>query len=358
MERIQLFKTETLFIVGAGASKEANLPVGNELKSIIAKSIDIRFGGTGRQQESGDYEIMEALRAHASMRSTNENSRINVNDYLHAGWRIRDAMPQASSIDTFIDSHDGDEGIETCGKLAIAKAILEAEKASLLYVNHRRGDERPSFERLGNTWYSRIWQALTMERKRSELRDIFHNTGFIVFNYDRCIEHFFFHALQNFYGVNEGEAAKLSSSLRVHHPYGKVGDLPWQDGELRVEFGASPRGQGLLAISKQIKTFTEQVDDAHTLNEMRAMIGAAKNLVFLGFGFHEQNMQLLRPVVPPSTKRVFATSKGISSADRDVIENEIAELYGPEIGERLPIHTRTQITCCDLFDEYWRSLMA
>lgn len=43
-------------------------------------------------------------------------------------------MPQSISIDNFIDSHKGDKEIELCGKLAIVRAVLEAEAKSDAFV--------------------------------------------------------------------------------------------------------------------------------------------------------------------------------------------------------------------------------
>ena len=52
---------KTVFVIGAGASKEANLPTELELKSKIAQLLDIRFPD-GYDQKSGDYTICEAFR--------------------------------------------------------------------------------------------------------------------------------------------------------------------------------------------------------------------------------------------------------------------------------------------------------
>ena len=43
-----------VLVLGAGASKEVNLPIGTELKSEIARLLDIRFE-FGSRQKSGDY---------------------------------------------------------------------------------------------------------------------------------------------------------------------------------------------------------------------------------------------------------------------------------------------------------------
>ena len=117
-----MFYSKTLFVVGAGASKEAGLPTGNELTATIAKKVDIKFRDFN-DQFSGDFEIAAALRSHAS---DVDGPPGDINPYLPACWHIRDAMPQAISIDSFID-HQGDDKIEVCGKLAIVRSILEAQ---------------------------------------------------------------------------------------------------------------------------------------------------------------------------------------------------------------------------------------
>lgn len=47
--------SKTVFVIGAGASKEANLPTGEELKSSISSFLDIRF--EYNTQIKGDYLI-------------------------------------------------------------------------------------------------------------------------------------------------------------------------------------------------------------------------------------------------------------------------------------------------------------
>jgi hypothetical protein len=83
-----------VLVVGAGASKEAELPTGDELKQKIAEVLDIRFND-GVIRSSGDALIEEAFR-----RMTREVSgHSDINPFLHVCWRIRDAMPLAASID-------------------------------------------------------------------------------------------------------------------------------------------------------------------------------------------------------------------------------------------------------------------
>ena len=123
-------RKKTVIVVGAGASVEAGFPTSTKLKEQIAALLDIKFGRGGTKKISGDDLITEALR-----RTQQKSGSGDINPYLHAGWEIRDGLPQAVSIDSFIDARQGNKLIELCGKLAIVRAILEAEKRSRLYVD-------------------------------------------------------------------------------------------------------------------------------------------------------------------------------------------------------------------------------
>lgn len=350
-----MFRSKTVFVVGAGASKEAGLPIGRELKPKIARCTGIWFGHDF-ELERGDHKIVEALRLHASSRSQIEGRKVSINDYLPAGRRISSAMPQASSIDAFIDSHDGNEAIEICGKLAIAKTILDAERSSTMYFDQRRGEIQPAFEQLEDTWFARLLQALTTNCRKSHIEGIFDQIAVITFNYDRCIEHFLYCSLQNFYGITPKEAASLLKSLRIFHPYGKVGHLPWQNAGSNTLFGATAKESDLLLIAKQIRTFTEQIDDEQSLSEMRTIIATAHQIVFLGFAFHEQNMEILRPGNEAGISRVLATGKGLSDSDCNIVRAQIEWSYRRANGQAPSTNLRNDLTCSGLFDEFWRTL--
>lgn len=96
--------SKTVFILGAGASAEVELPVGEALTKPITDLVDIRFDRGN--WISGDPLIVDALQNHVRKTSP---SNPDINPYLHAGWRIRDAMPLAASIDNFLDGHREDK---------------------------------------------------------------------------------------------------------------------------------------------------------------------------------------------------------------------------------------------------------
>jgi hypothetical protein len=55
--------SKTVFVIGAGASNEVDLPVGTGLKDEIAGFLNIKFEN-GLHQISGDQTIWEAVRVH------------------------------------------------------------------------------------------------------------------------------------------------------------------------------------------------------------------------------------------------------------------------------------------------------
>ena len=76
----------------------------------------------------GDDDVFRALKKHPC-------NNDELNKYLDAGTRYFRARHQAISIDNYLDAHQSDKYTILCGKLGIAKTILESEQKSLLYYD-------------------------------------------------------------------------------------------------------------------------------------------------------------------------------------------------------------------------------
>ena len=338
---------KTLLIVGAGASKEAGLPTGAELKADIASRLNLEF--EDRRQTSGDAEIVQALFRHTQA----EDGSKKIEPYVEAAIQIHDAMPLAPSIDTFIDNHRGNERIETCGKLAIVRSILEAERNSEIFIAPQSRKPKIDFKKIEKTWFGMFWKLLTDGARRDTIASRIKSVSFINFNYDRCIEHFLYHALRDYFGISDSETADLINEVEIVHPYGTVGYLPWQSGNSVVPFGDQKTGADLLSRSTEIKTFTERVEDRVTVDLMRQLVQTAKRVVFLGFAFHSQNLELIKPDEPTQVKRVYLTRKGISQSDYQDVEPRIYKFFG---NVNINLYSEHEMTCSKLFGEYWRRL--
>lgn len=338
----------TVLVLGAGSSFEAGLPVGAQLKTAIANLLDIRFENFGRGGHTGDNGIVEAFRAVTR----------DINPLLHDSWRIRDAMPQALSIDNFLDAHRGQAQIELAGKLGIVQSILQAERASKLFINPNANPPTLNFATLQNTWFNKFFQTLTENCRFEDLKGRLRSIVIVNFNYDRCIDHFLLHSIQNYYLVDPQAAAQALSHLRILHPYGSVGSLPHVNPSQpmnHVALGANFQGNRLLEVSRGIKTFTEGTDETSSeILAIRELVQNAKRLVFLGFAYHPLNMELLFPKPDAITERnglVLGTAYGISESDKKAISKDLHERSGIAGEYEFP-----DLTCSDFFVKYSRTL--
>lgn len=363
-----MYKSKTTFIIGAGASYELGFPTGEELKQQIAKAIHIKFEH-GTSQTAGSYNIAEALRKFSDYR-TNDGSK-EYNKYLHAGRHAASSMPQAISIDNFVENQE-DDYITKIAKLGIADCIISAENDCLNSFIIDKYSEEINWDDFQKNWIHKFCQTLTEGSRKSKIDELFKNLEFIIFNYDRCVEYFLPKYLSHYYQIDLNEIHEIVSQAKFHHPYGQVGKLDWQKLEMPIhKFGNKQRNE-LFEISQSILTFSEQVEDESKLYGIRGAIQTADQLVFLGFAFHDSNMDLLQPKTIYDVERVIATAHGISKPDLEVIRKRIGSLCLNERNIALGTMNARDIedlrrndfiiddsaTCYTLFEMYRRSLTA
>lgn len=345
-----MFDTNTVFIIGAGASKEGGLPIGSELTGKIASLVDLH---RSYNVEKGDYEIFSALQTLSA-----KDDRFKKNRFVASGRAVAESMQLALSIDTFLESHASNSEFVEIGKLGIVRAIQIEEQKSLLAPT-QKGGKPFNINKLSSTWYYSLARQLFTGVAVENPESSFNNVSFIVFNYDRCLECFLLHALQIYFRINEAQANDILSNVRILHPYGSLGDvLPGSD---HIPF--APQGLDLVAASKRIKTFSESAESA-VIHTAREWIDRAETLVFLGFGFHEQNMDLLQPenvylsdTSPPFRFNAYATTFGLSESDAAVVRDHISYLRtGGPYDSVYPWIKTLDASCSDLFAGFWRSM--
>ncbi len=342
-----------VLVLGAGASYEAGFPLGSELKTQIADALYFVHDHSVRDHRSGDDSIYEALRRIASTHGEWINE---FNNLLRSARHIHDAMPLAISIDNFIDSHREDVRIATCGKLAIARCILVAERASKLYVDRMQAGAF-DFDFADKTWLTAFFRLLTENCQKKDIEARLHTVSIISFNYDRSVEHFLHHALRSYYKDSADWAAGVPKALDIYHPYGSVGPLSWMGGGDAIDFGDEPAPATLVQLANQLLTFSEGTNaDQSRIEQIRLDLLGAKRIAFLGFAFHPLNMELLFDSRTAKRKhnaeRVLGTVVNISKSDADLISGDIS-------GRAIIDHQRVvlqDLKCIRFFHEYQRSL--
>ncbi|MBX4966154.1 hypothetical protein HJA93_01360 [Rhizobium binae] len=321
--------------------------MGAELTGIIANKVRIAFSN-GWEPTSGDNRIQGAIRHHLNQKGERDG-----NPYFRAGRDIASGMAQAISIDNYLHAHAEDEIITWVGKLGIAASILEAEQRSKLAPHRER--ETVDLSAVSNSWYTPFFQMLTEGVQRTALDGIFDDVAFITFNYDRCIEHYLMHALANYFRIDHQEAQTLVHQLRIEHPYGQVGRLPWQKPRGSIAFGKEFQAQELPEIATQIRTFTERIEDGDMLDRTRRLISEAEVVVYLGFSYGDMNMELLS-VEQAGERSIYGTSLGISAPNKKVTERDIINSMGPDRDAVKSVEL-ADMTCADFLRAYWKPIM-
>jgi hypothetical protein len=352
-----MFKSKTVFVIGAGASDEVDIPIGKELTGRISKLLNIEVDY--RDLKSGDGAILETLRQ-VVQASPDEWPNETL---LSSAQHLAEAMEIAPSIDTFLETFALDKERRLVGKLGIVQAILQAERGSKLAPTDD-GTKPFRMSAVTATWYVSLAQLLFTGRAANDVGRVFENTGFVVFNYDRCLQVFLTRALQVYFRINGDQADEIVKAADIYHPYGSIGSVfPGPD---QVPYGTERAD--LAALADRIKLFTEAVEEGEEIGRIRKLIREAETIIFLGFAFHEQNMNVLSPSVGASEKtcamrHVLATTYGVSDSDIKVIRQQIGyTMTGrpaptSQFSSSYTIDTFTG-KCALFFSEYWRSFTA
>ncbi|MCA0301137.1 MAG: hypothetical protein LCH95_01925 [Proteobacteria bacterium] len=302
-----MIRAKTLFVVGAGASADFGFPLGTALTKQIANALNLESSGASAEKELLRVAI-EVANGHPALPRSG--------DLFFSAREMHGALVTASSIDTFLDNRSKNADYALLGKMAIACCLIEAERRSPLRASNPRG----SFDlsSVDGSWIARLFDIMAAGVKEDAVDEMFRNVSFLVFNYDRCIEHYFQHALASRFGLGLEQAAKIvRNSCRIIHPYGTLGSLG--GGEFPIPFGLklteAVHGTGdlLHRMSQNLLTFSESQKTESI--PIREAVAKAARIVFIGFGFHEQNVDLLRVPVSDVTE-VRATAFRLSPSNQ------------------------------------------
>lgn len=328
------FRKKTTFVVGAGASAEFGLPVGTGLAAEIKKSALLTDSDGSDTTQRALLGILEAKFPLIPDRHRQSQALFDIHDGIHT----------AVSIDAFIHRHSRDRNIEYWGKVLIALEVLKAERNSSLAAAHwdEFSSDPNALIEIGDkmlknpdyTWIGAFFR--TLSDGVLNYRDLGKDVTIICFNYDRCIEAYLAETIADAYRVHIEDALKVvETNFHIIHPYGYLGKLhvrPGARGRGRLSFGYVLSDEGEIdSIAENIHTYTEQAHDYDKVQEIHTAMSECTNLVFLGFGFNNQNLNLLRVKKAfrdvDTTKNVYATGFGLYKQIEGTLKRRIMDLF-------------------------------
>jgi hypothetical protein len=162
-----LFNQKVVFVVGAGASREYNFPLGSHLKDRIAADVRFRFE-YGSQMKSGSPELLDHIRRHV------KGDNVRTNEYTRAANLLASAIPSFVSIDEALHFVSGTPEAVEVGKIAIVDHILRAERSSTLALDPQKG----RLTDLPDGWIGEMFSMAVAGSRREDLASVFDNVTF------------------------------------------------------------------------------------------------------------------------------------------------------------------------------------
>ncbi len=151
--------------------------------------------------------------------------------------------------------------------------------------------------------YADLFHILDVESDSPNIAPI----SVVLLNYDRSLEYFLErNVIFNCCDDLEEHARQKVGKLPIVHAHGSLGEI-----------SAVPYGQvtkdaaSVLEATRRIKIVSDKLEDSEEFQRAQQMIAAARNLVFLGFGYHPKTLQALFARCSIETKRVFGTTLGL-----------------------------------------------
>lgn len=147
-----MLRAQTLFVVGAGASGEVDMPIGRGFATRIANKVNyIVPVEPGSQHRCEIMPILNVLRGR-------EGNGRNLDPQIRACQAVSRSMPLSTSIDDFPESRRDDQLIQKIGKIGIVSTILDAEHGSRLNDLPRLIEDPGSLEqKLAKTWFPKYF---------------------------------------------------------------------------------------------------------------------------------------------------------------------------------------------------------
>ena len=182
---------------------------------------------------------------------------------------------QLDSIDAFLANRE-EYGGE--GKAAIAAVLMQQEVIENL---------RTANSDTKDHWYRYLWNELV-----SHGRDGFqvNNVSVVTFNYDRSLEQFLRDAFSHAFGCSLERAETELHHIPITHVHGQLGELPAVPGGPGRAYAPRVSEESLRIGAEGIVVIPE-ADEIH--EDATRLVRRAKQVVFLGFAYHESNMRRL-----------------------------------------------------------------
>ena len=241
-----MISSPTVLILGAGSSAHCGYPLGSGMVSNICR---LKAGSTLDDIPFDKSEVCEFI------------NRLSRSGYY--------------SIDAFLA--DTPEHLDL-GKFLIARELSKSEELDRLFPPSNSG------------WYQYLFNQLLVDGKPDFAKN---NLSIVTFNYDRSLEAYLHTATMNRFRMSSSEATECLAAIPIIHPHGILGPYPDKP------YSKPNSREDLAERANDIKVIHELENEKDTFCSIDFEIAhqhltKAKRIYFLGFGFHNENIERFR----------------------------------------------------------------
>ncbi len=286
-----MIQKRTVFVLGAGASMAYGFPSGPTLRHEICTETlapgDLRHKILMEMGHS--YDEVEQC-------------------------RIALARSWASSIDMFIASRADHADV---AKAAIALTIAKYERDNDLFFADPKED-----------WFRYLWRFLHDPNGEPLPKD---RVSFVTFNYDRTLEHALANGLKHAKNVPEVTSKVLPT---IVHVYGSLGKYPFQGiKKYTRDFATRSDAENIIQSRASIDVTFDKTPSSSFPAKAQKLLGRAEQVIFLGFGYDEDNLRVLKLLKQDSCLdpdcHVRGTAMHLTGTERVLVESLLGRQYMP-----------------------------
>ena len=257
MPDIDIYNDETVFVFGAGAANTYGFPLGPDLKNNIL-SLPDNSVKPFLDQHAGAIDLIPPFK-----------------EALHHG--------DYGTIDYFLERK---KKYRELGAYYIVTVLASHESHESLFPQKEL--------------YADLFYLLDVESDSPDIPRV----SVVTLNYDRSLEYFLAKNVEyNCCDELEEHALAKVKKLRIVHAHGTLGDLD------SVKYGQAAKSpEAVAAAAKRIKIISDRLDESEDFREAQALIAGARNVVFLGFGYHPRTLSALIPEGSFDGKKIVGTA--------------------------------------------------
>lgn len=304
----------TVFILGAGASMPYGFPSGMGIRRAIC----------------------EMAEQQGLFRTLTKHCGLDAAEVLRFASEFRDAGG-VQTIDLFLQRRSEFREI---GMVILASLLCPHESPTRL-VSHAQTDAT-------TCWYSLLWNHMQTRTADDFAKN---RLTVITFNYDRSLEEYLHRCLRANFRLDEATASELlKQSLAITHVYGSLGEhVAWGGSKRRAYRPFDPSEKTIQELRGAAECMRLIHDEPlHDLQDARKAVAEAEFIAFLGFGFHEENIEAL--ALPRITRHPLATWLGMAEGEKVRATSDVARHI-----DRAILFTPKELNCREAL-RFWHDL--